>query len=303
MRKLTLSRRASELLLAGVIAARATSYLFSKLILEGMGLFNLLSVRFLLAFVLLAALFFPRLRAMDRRTLRSGAVMGALYFLVMTAELSGLRRTDSSTVSFLENTAIVWVPVLSAALSRRFPEGKTMLSAALCLLGVGFLTLGGAVGFGVGEAFCLAAALLYAAAILVTDQLTHRGIDALAAGIVQVGTIGALSLAASFLTETPRLPAGGMEWLGIVLLAVVCTGFGFTLQPVAQSGTTAERSGMFCALNPLVAATLGAVFLHETVTARTILGGGLILCGILASHAKLPAKPPAGAACGRPHAK
>ena len=300
MRNLTLSSRASELLLAGVITARATSYLFSKLILEGMGLFNLLGVRFLLAFALLGALFFRRLRAADRRTIGSGAAMGALYFLVMTAELSGLRRTDSSTVSFLENTAIVWVPVMSAAVSHRFPEGRTLLSAALCLLGVGFLTLGGAVGFGQGEAFCLAAALLYAAAILVTDRLTHRGIDALAAGVVQVGTIGALSLAASFLTETPRLPSGGPEWLGIVLLAVVCTGFGFTLQPVAQSGTTAERSGMFCALNPLVAATLGAVFLREAVTVRTLLGGGLILCGILVSSVKLPEKPPAGATCGRP---
>lgn len=31
------SRRHAEMLLAGVIAARATSYLFSKLIMEGMG--------------------------------------------------------------------------------------------------------------------------------------------------------------------------------------------------------------------------------------------------------------------------
>lgn len=292
MRNLTLSRRASELLLAAVIAARATSYLFSKLILEGMGLFNLLGVRFLLAFALLGALFFRRLRAADRRTLVSGAVMGALYFLVMTAELSGLRRTDSSTVSFLENTAIVWVPLLSAAVSRRFPEGKTLLSALLCLLGVGFLTLGGAVGLGAGEACCLAAALLYAAAILVTDRLTHRGIDALAAGVVQVGTIGALSLAASFLTETPRLPAGVTEWAGICLLAVVCTGFGFTLQPVAQAGTTAERAGMFCALNPLVASVLGVVFLHEQIGLQGLVGAALILAGILLSYAKLPERIP-----------
>ena len=44
------SRRHAEMLLAGVIAARATSYLFSKLIMEGMGMFNLLGIRFLLAF-------------------------------------------------------------------------------------------------------------------------------------------------------------------------------------------------------------------------------------------------------------
>ena len=57
MKTIHLTRRHAELLLAGVIIARATSYLFSKLILEGMGMFNLLGVRFTLAFALLFVLF------------------------------------------------------------------------------------------------------------------------------------------------------------------------------------------------------------------------------------------------------
>ena len=219
-----MSRRVSELLLASVIAARATSYLFSKLILQGMGIFNLMAVRFLIAFALLAVLFFPRLRRVDRRTVLGGAVMGALYFLTMAAELRGLQRVPTSTVSFLENTAIVWVPLISAALSRRAPEKKTILSAVLCLAGVGLLTLSSALGFGAGEVWCLAAALLYAAAILTTDRLTHGKLDALAAGIVQVGTIGLLGLVSAFLFESPRLPQGGTEWLGILALAVVPQG-------------------------------------------------------------------------------
>ena len=46
MKTKNLSRSRAELLLAGVIIARATSYMFSKLILKGMGVFNLLGVRF-----------------------------------------------------------------------------------------------------------------------------------------------------------------------------------------------------------------------------------------------------------------
>ncbi len=156
-----------------------------------------------------------------------------------------------------------------------------ILSALLCFAGVGVLTLGAGLGFGSGERWCLLAALLYACTILVTDSLSHSGIDTLAAGVIQVGTIGALSLASSFLTEVPRLPAGTTEWFGILMLAVVCTGFGFTLQPVAQSGTSAERAGMFCALNPMVAAGLGVVFLQEPFTGKTLIGGILILLGIL----------------------
>ena len=282
------SRSRAELLLAGVITARATSYLFSKLIMQSMSMFNMLGIRFLLAFTLLLILFFKRIRKINRKTFAAGAVMGCLYFLVMTAELNGLKRTSSGNVSFLENTAIVIVPLLQAVLLRRFPRWKAVICALLCLIGVGFLTIGSGMAFGAGEMFCMLAAFLYACAILTTDRLTHGNIDALAAGIVQVGMIGALSLTASLLFEAPRLPSGMLEWTGIVMLAVVCSGFGFTLQPVAQSGTTAERAGMFCALNPMVATILGIVFLHEAFTVQSAVGGGLILAGILISELPEP---------------
>ena len=282
------SRSRAELLLAGVITARATSYLFSKLIMQSMSMFNMLGIRFLLAFTLLLILFFKRIRKINRKSFAAGAVMGCLYFLVMTAELNGLKRTSSGNVSFLENTAIVIVPLLQAVLLRRFPRWKAVICALLCLIGVGFLTIGSGMAFGAGEMFCMLAAFLYACAILTTDRLTHGNIDALAAGIVQVGIIGALSLTASLLFEAPRLPSGMLEWTGIVMLAVVCSGFGFTLQPVAQSGTTAERAGMFCALNPMVATILGIVFLHEAFTVQSAVGGGLILAGILISELPEP---------------
>lgn len=281
MKTVKLSRSHAELLLAGVIVARATSYLFSKLILKGMGMFNLLGVRFCLAFALLAVLFFPRLKAANRKTVFAGAVMGGMYFLVVSAELSGLKRMDSGNASFLVNTAIVLVPLLQAVIRRQLPQAKVILSVLLCFFGVSVLTLGTGLSLGAGERWCLLAAFLYACTILVTDRLSHSGIDTLGAGVIQVGTIGALSLASSFLTESTRLPSGTTEWFGILMLAAVCTGFGFTLQPVAQSGTSAERAGMFCALNPMVAAGLGVVFLQEAFTGKTLVGGILILLGIL----------------------
>ncbi len=292
MKTLKLSRSRAELLLAGVIVARATSYLFSKLILQGMDLFNLLGVRFSMAFVLLAALFFRRMRTVSRKTAAAGAVMGGMYFLVVTAELSGLKHMASGNASFLVNTAIVLVPLLQAVVRRRLPGKRVIVSVLLCFVGVGVLTLGEGLGFGAGERLCLLAAFLYACTILVTDRLSHGGIDTLAAGVIQVGTIGALSLTAAFLTGSPRLPSGPTEWTGILMLALVCTGFGFTLQPVAQSGTTAERAGMFCALNPMVAAALGVIFLREPFTGKTLAGMILILLGILA--AELPERKTAG---------
>lgn len=296
MAKKPLTRRSAELLLAAVILARSSSYLFSKLALQGMDKFNLLGLRFLIAFLFLLLIFPKRLRHISRRTILSGLAMGAAFFIVMASQLTALRTTASSTVSFLVNTSIVLVPLLNALLLRRWPSGRALLCAGLALAGVGLLTLGEGLSAAGGIPYCLLSAAFYAVAIVLTDRCTHHGADPLAAGMIQVGFIGVLAMAASFVFESPRLPASGGEWAIVLMLAIVCSGFGFTLQPVAQSGTTAERASMFCALNPLSAAVLGAVVLHEQLGLQSLFGALLILGAIvLSSHKKETAPRPAQA--------
>ena len=69
--------------------------------------------------------------------------MGGIYFCVMTAELTALKTVETSTVSFVTNTAVVIVPLIQAALSRRWPERRVLFGALACLLGVALLTLRG----------------------------------------------------------------------------------------------------------------------------------------------------------------
>ena len=52
-----MSERKAEVLMASVIIARSTSFMFNKIGLETMPAFTMLAVRFLLAFALLLALF------------------------------------------------------------------------------------------------------------------------------------------------------------------------------------------------------------------------------------------------------
>lgn len=251
-----MTQKKAEILLAAVIAARATSLLFSKIAMNGMGIFNLLAARFLMAFVLLAVVFFKRLRHIKRHTLVRGAIMGALFFLMLSTELTGLKSTPSSTVSLLENTAIILVPMAEAVLRHKLPKAATAVSALVAIGGVALLT-GQSGSFTPGMVLAVMAAVLYAAAIITTDRFSHED-DPLTLGIVQVGTLGLLALVSSFVFEAPHLPQSGTQWLMIAGLAVICTGFGFTLQPVAQSHTTAQRAGLFCALSPACATLLGA---------------------------------------------
>ena len=268
-----MTQKKAEILLAAVIAARATSLLFSKIAMNGMGIFNLLAARFLMAFVLLAVVFFKRLRHIKRHTLVRGAIMGGLFFLMLSTELTGLKSTPSSTVSLLENTAIILVPMAEAVLRHKLPKAATAVSALVAIAGQSG-------GFTPGMVLAVMAAVLYAAAIITTDRFSHED-DPLTLGIVQVGTLGLLALVSSFVFEAPHLPQSGTQWLMIAGLAVICTGFGFTLQPVAQSHTTAQRAGLFCALSPACATLLGAAVLREHISVMGMCGIALILLSLL----------------------
>lgn len=279
-----MSRRQAELLLAAVILTRSTGYLFSKAGIESLGVFNLLAARFLLAFALLAIIFFGKFKGVKPCDILRGAVLGGVFALVMALELIALKTTDTSTASFLENTAIIFVPLIEAWLLRRAPERTALISAAAAVAGVALLTLGsGGFGFTSGELYCLCAALLYALAIIITDRFSRRG-DGLMIGVMQVGFVGIYALAASFIFEAPRLPSGGTEWGVILVLAIVCTCVGFAFQPVAQAHLSSECSGLFCALSPVFASLLGVVFLGEPVTLQGVFGSALILFSLYIPH-------------------
>ena len=93
--------------------------------------------------------------------------------------------------------------------------------------------------------------------------------------------MGGLSALASFLVEDPHLPSDPNAWLALILLACVCSCFGFTLQPVAQKYTSAETAGLYCAFGPLGAGILGWICLGEALRFFALLGAVMILGSIL----------------------
>ena len=93
--------------------------------------------------------------------------------------------------------------------------------------------------------------------------------------------MGVFTVIATFIFETPRMPNSSTEWGIILMLALVCSCFGFTLQPVAQKYVPSTRASQFCALNPLTATILSVVVMKEPLGIGGAIGAALILAGIL----------------------
>lgn len=276
-----------EILLGLILIARSTSFMISKVMMDGMEPFTILSNRYIIAFLLMLIVFAKKIKNTNKDILIKAAIIGIVYTAVMGFEMYGLKLTDSGTCSFLEHTAIVIVPFLQAALIKKFPEKSSIISAVLALIGVGFLTLGRiGMEMNLGFVFCICASLCYSVAIILTTNYSKEVSDSIMLGIYQVGFMGLFCLIFAVLTEAPRLPENGNEWFSILYLAIVCSGFGLTIQPFAQSGTTAERSALIAALNPLSVAILGVIFLKEQLTFSYVTGGVLIMAAILIAVVK-----------------
>jgi drug/metabolite transporter (DMT)-like permease len=281
-----MSSSCAELLLAAVIAARSISYLLEKVGLESIAPFTLLGIRFLIAFVFLGLVFWQKIRGASVRALRKSALLGGALFLVMACELQGLQTVSSSMASFLENTAVVFVPLMEAVIHHRWPKRQDMILSGAILAGVALLVLQPnqlAGGLSMGSFFCMLAAVLYAGWIILTAYSVADD-SPLVIGILSLGFVSLFSIGGAFLFETVTIPGSAEQW-GIILgLAFVCSAFGFTLQPVAQQYVPVKRVGMFCALNPVVAALLGWLFLQERIDGYGLAGAAIIIGSLLVSQ-------------------
>ena len=78
-----MSRTGAKLLLLAVFAARGTSFIFSKTLLATQTPENIMAVRFLTAFLVLALVFYKKLLSCSRESLKGGILLGVLYMICM----------------------------------------------------------------------------------------------------------------------------------------------------------------------------------------------------------------------------
>lgn len=270
------------ILMASVMVARGSSFIFSKWLMDDLAPVNILAVRFCIAFIILSIIFNKKMRQINKSTLIKGFVLGALYTVDMIVEMYGLRLVDAGTCSFIENSAILIVPLYVSLMTLKLPKAKTMLCAAIAVVGIGFLTVSGGMYFNIGIIYVIIAALIFGVCIIVTDKVTESD-DPITIGILQVGFMGALSVVYTFIFEKPVWPQNSIQWSMILMLALVCSCFGFTFQPLAQKYISAETAGVFTAVNPLTTCALGIILREESFDVFKIVGGVLIVFAVLLS--------------------
>ncbi|MFC3767516.1 DMT family transporter [Paenibacillus sp. GCM10012303] len=275
----------AELLIVFVTVCWGASYLFMKMGLDSLGEFNLIALRFGIAFLLAAAIFGRRLLTVNMQTVRYAMLLGFLLFLVFTPIMFGLHTTTTSNAGFLVSLTVVFVPLISTVVFRKKIELSLILSVVVAITGIALLTVQPPFAMTSGDLLCMAAAFMYAIHIMVVSIAAQK-VDTLNLGILQLGFAGLYGLVFSLLFETPSLPGSPGGWAAILMLSVVCSALGYILQTVAQKYISPTRTGLLFALEPVFAAVIGYWFAGEQLSPKGYIGAALVLLSIVLSTVK-----------------
>lgn len=139
---------------------------------------------------------------------------------------------------------------------------------------------GGVPSFSTGELMILFGTFWYAMLVILTDRYAKED-NTTILGVLQMLFIAVFAFTGAFMFEEIRIPQGSDEWISILALALICSGVGYTLQPIGQKYTTPERAGLISLLNPVTAAILGIVFLGEEITLNKAAGALMIILSIV----------------------
>jgi drug/metabolite transporter (DMT)-like permease len=120
----------ADISLLVITAIWGSSFTLMKNVLDHMPPFAYLSLRFIVAAIVLAVVFYKKLKTVNRKTVYFGCIIGLVVFGGMALQVYGLSYTTASNSAFITGTNVIMVPVISAMFLRKKPDLSSVVGVA-----------------------------------------------------------------------------------------------------------------------------------------------------------------------------
>ena len=289
-----ISHPTAVLVIATVAAIWGLGFPMTRFALEGgLSAGALMSVRFLLAGLMMLIILRARRIRIVRRGVIDGVWLGLLLAVLFWSQTDGMRFTTTAKSGFITGLYVLFTPLIAVAVGQRIKAasaaGAVIATGGLYLL----VHLPGAwwAGWNRGDLETLLCAVLCAIHIVLMGVFTRRTDAWLLAG-TQVIVAGIVSMVVTAFLPAPygyqHLVQGLSQFpviASLLYLALFSTVFAFWGQAIAQTQLgPAEAAVLFC-IEPVTAALLSVFWLKEPMSPRQALGGALIVLAMIVSEA------------------
>nr|WP_182484252.1 DMT family transporter [Alpinimonas psychrophila] len=271
----------------GVALVWGSSYLATKVLTLHGSVFAILASRFLIAAIVMVAVWAMRghragEEPLGRRGFAVAVIVGCTQALILSLETWGVSLTSATNAGLIISMTIVFTPVLESVWLRRWLPRPYFIAATVAVVGVALLVSGaGWHAPSLGDALMLAAAIVRSFHVTAMGRLTagHRY------GSVSITLVQTLVCAVLFTAlDVPGLSSAittftGDDWLIVLYLAVACTVFAFLVQLWAIRRTSAARVSLLLGTEPIWAVVIGVSLGGEALGWLGFVGAALIIAG------------------------
>lgn len=285
----------ADVLLLAITVVWGASFPLMKMVLAYIPAYAYLSMRCLLASVVLIILFHKNLRKMNKRVLLYGSIIGVFMLGGMAFQVVGLYSTTASNSGFITGLNVVMVPVIAAILLKKRPDRASLIGVIIAFAGLFFLSGGLSLNFNFGDFLTFLCAICWAFQIIFIDKFTQTE-DAPLLAIIQISFIGIASTGLWLAADVGKpMEINGTVIAILLFTAILGTALAFGGQTIVQKDTTPTHTALILTAEPVFAAIFAMIIpnaqgVTEMPTLTMVIGCLLILSGMLVSELKLGQK-------------
>jgi drug/metabolite transporter (DMT)-like permease len=265
--------------LIAVTAVWGVTFVQVKDAVELYPLFGFLALRFAIASVVLAVPAAGRLRTLGRPGWVAGSGLGLLLAAGYGLQTAGLERTTVSSAGFITGLYVVFTPLLALLLFRTRVGGAVWVGVALAVVGLTMLSGIGA-GDPLGDLLVLLGSAAYSVQIVLMERYAPR-FDPIAFTEAELlAAFAGFAVVAVALGQV-EIPHGWTVWGALLVTGIFASALAFLVQTWAQRRTSATRTALAFALEPVWAGVFGFWLAGDRLGAVGWGGCAVIMAGIV----------------------
>jgi len=270
------------------------TYLFAKIALSVATPFELLSFRFLVAFIIMTALIISGLAKID---LRNKPMKLIIFLGLCNPILSnifdayGLTQCSSSQAGVISALIPIAVTILAVYILKEIPSGKQVVSITVSILGVVLIILMGKSDVGTSSVFGITFLLLECLVVAIYNVLSRKlrtdftpfelTYFSIAFSALIFNSISVFSHIRQNNLSAYFDPLFNKDFLiSILYLGIFASIFAFFLLNYALSKIEASKISVFSNVSTIVSIIGGVLILNENFQYYHIIGSVLILAGV-----------------------
>ena len=281
----------ADLLLLSVAIAWGVTFLMVQDAINTTPVYAFLFFRFAIASILMFFIAYKFLNEINKKTIVYGIILGLFLFSAFATQTFGLAYTKSSIVAFITGLNVIVVPFLAYFIFKDYISKNVLIATVVAVIGLYLLTMSGALTIGKGELLTLICAFLFALQIIFTGKFSKE-VNVFLLVLFQLITVAILSLVFSLSLDdvTFNLTYDYVFFKAVLITAVFATVYAFLIQTYMQQFTTATKTAIIFAMEPVSASVFAYISVGEVLTNIQLTGAILIVFATIVAELKFKRK-------------